>query len=86
MQHSQIGVVGLTIGPGAALKSRQADDGSWFAWIEVEKRSVETSGGQARVFNAPTRYQAQCQAYRWFYPESSFKTRYARGRRRSASG
>ena len=64
---------GLSLTPEAGLKTSRQPDGRWVAWIERDGTPITCEeSGKPRIFEGSTRYQAQCSAYRWYCPESSF--------------
>lgn len=62
---------GLRVSPKASLKASQTRDGQWVVWLEFKGLPITDDTGLPRLFEGPTRYQAQCAAYRWYFPESS---------------
>ena len=60
---------GLSLDPEVAAKTSQTKDGYWVAWIERAGRPVVCESGKPKLFEAPSRFQAQCQALRWYAPE-----------------
>ena len=61
---------GLRLSSQAALKTSQTPDGIWVAWLEVGEVPLKDKHGKPRLFEGHSRYQAQCAAYRWYYPEA----------------
>lgn len=62
---------GLKLSPKTALKASQTKDGLWVAWLEVKGTPISDNGGKPRLFEGHTRYQAQCAAYRWYFPDAT---------------
>lgn len=66
---------GLRLGSEAGLKTSRTQDGQWVAWIELDGQPLTGDTGKPKLFEGPTRYQAQCRAFRWYSPESIFGRR-----------
>lgn len=58
---------GFEVTPGVVLHASQNGNGDWVAWIEQDGEPVLKTEGRPRVFTAPTRYRAQCEAVRWLH-------------------
>lgn len=67
----QLRKAGLQVSSKASLKASQTKDGQWVVWMELRGEPVTDEAGRPRLFEGPTRYQAQCAAYRWFFPDAS---------------
>lgn len=63
---------GLSLTPEAGLKTSRTPDGQWVAWIERDGAPITCEAGKPRLFEGSTRYQAQCNAFRWYCPEKAF--------------
>lgn len=61
---------GLRVSGKARLRASQTSQGKWVAWLEVQGEPVGSEGGKPKLFEGHTRYQAQCKAYRWYFPNS----------------
>ncbi len=68
----QLRKCGLRLTTQASMKASQTPEGSWLVWLELDGRPLTDEIGQPRVFEGPTRYQAQCKAYRWYSLEPVF--------------
>lgn len=62
---------GLRVSGKANLKASETKDGKWVAWMELQGIPVSNDSGRPLLFEGSTRYQAQCAAYRHFFPEAS---------------
>lgn len=65
---------GLSLGSRVGLKTSRTQDGQWVAWIEFDGEPLVAESGKPRLFEGPTRYQAQCRAFRWYSPEKTFSS------------
>lgn len=63
---------GLNLTPKAGLKASRSLDGRWIAWIEQDGLPLTEESGRTRTFEGSSCYQAQCRAYQWYFPETSF--------------
>jgi len=70
----QLRKCGLRLTTQASMKASQTPDGSWLVWLELDGRPLTDETGRPRVFEGPTRYQAQCKAYRWYSLEPVFRS------------
>lgn len=55
---------GFEVGPGVVLFASRSSEGQWQVWAELDGRPMEWRG-QPRIFEAATRFRAQCKAIRW---------------------
>ena len=62
---------GLRLSQKADIKASQTREGQWLAWLEVQGTPVSDEVGKPRLFHGHTRYQAQCAAYRWYFPNAN---------------
>ncbi|MFA5508053.1 MAG: hypothetical protein WC314_10345 [Vulcanimicrobiota bacterium] len=68
----QLRKCGLRLTSQASMKASQTLDGNWVVWLELGGKPLTDEVGKPRLFEAPTRYQAQCKAYRWYSLEPVF--------------
>jgi hypothetical protein len=58
---------GFHLGDGAVVLCHQLSDGSWEAWIEKAGSQICDGDGKSLLFfSGPTRFNAQCNAARWY--------------------
>jgi hypothetical protein len=62
----QVRKAGLKLTSQAAMKASQTPDGNWLVWLEQEGKPLNDDLGKPKLFEGPTRYQAQCKAYKWY--------------------
>ena len=68
----QLRKAGLELTSQTKLRASETNNGNWVAWVEVSGVPVnDKKSGKPLLFEGPTRYQAQCAAYRWLNPEAS---------------
>ncbi len=67
----QLRKAGLKLSSKVVVKASQTLHSSWVAWLEVRNTPLKDESGKPRLFEGHTRYQAQCAAYRWYFPNSS---------------
>jgi hypothetical protein len=65
----QLRKTGLKLCEKSTLKASETKDGRWVAWLEVQGIPLNDEIGKPRLFEGHTRYQAQCAAYRWYFPD-----------------
>lgn len=63
---------GLKLTSQASMKASQTRDGNWVVWLELEGSPLTDDLGKPKLFEGPTRYQAQCKAYKWYSMEPVF--------------
>jgi hypothetical protein len=68
----QVRKAGLKLTSQAAMKASQTPDGSWVVWLELKGAPLTDNLGKPKLFEGPTRYQAQCKAYKWYSLEPVF--------------
>lgn len=55
---------GFEVVPGVVLFACSTPEGQWKVWAELDGQPIEWKG-QPRIFEAATRFRAQCVAIRW---------------------
>lgn len=62
----QVRKAGLKLTSQASMKASQTPDGNWVVWLELNGSPLTDDQGKPKLFEGPTRYQAQCRAYKWY--------------------
>lgn len=55
---------GFEVVPGVVLFACSTPEGQWKVWAEFNGQPIKWKG-QPRIFDAATRFRAQCTAIRW---------------------
>lgn len=69
---------GFEVGSNVVLFACSAPEGQWKVWAELDGQPIEWRG-QTRVFEAATRFRAQCKAIRWLEAAGYLRREFAAG-------
>lgn len=74
---------GFEVGAGVVLFAHRTPEGQWKVWAELDGRPMEWKG-QPRMFEAATRFRAQCKAIRWLETAGYLRRHDAAGLRQTS--